>query len=156
MTSHYPRAAKKSSFLKWFLIVVGVTLFLGFGACSLGAYWLKNKAQDLAANVADAGGLVLVSPPAVVSELAGIKKDYVGSWASKGGSKLVIGDQGTFLFENKETRGSTEKYSAPIAAFRGNDIELKVLVLVTIRVTDPPKRSGSHWTMTADGILFER
>ena len=142
------------------LIVVGVLGVLALGTCAVGAFWVKRKADAVVASIAD-GGLVMVSPPAVKAELAGAKKDYVGAWASARGSTLDIDADGNMKLVKDEDGdgGSREAITAPIASFRGDDIEVKLVVTLTIPVTVPPHRVGSpskHWEMTAKGVVFER
>ena len=132
-------------------IVLGVVLVLGVGTCVGGILWVKGKVSDLV----DGGSLDLEAPLAVTSALAGPKKDFVGSWTSKKGSVLDIDSSGRLRLQKAEGGGST-KLEAPIGAFVGDDIELHLIVKVTIRVTRPPHKKGSTWEMTADGIDFER
>jgi hypothetical protein len=136
------------------LIVVGVIALIGLGTCAAGAFFVKRKVDRVAAGIAD-GGLVLTSPPAVKAELAGPKKDYVGSWRSAAGSSLDIDPDGNMKYQ-KEEGGSKETITAPIASFRGNDIEVKFGVTLTIKVEEPPELVGSTWQMKANGVAFER
>lgn len=139
------------------LIVVGVLGLVAMGTCAAGAFWVKRKADDVASRFAD-GGLVMVSPPAVKAELAGPKKEYVGSWKSARGSTLDIDADGNMKLVKDEDGdgGSHEAITAPIASFRGDDIELKLLVTITIPVTVPPHKTGPRWEMTAKGVDFTR
>jgi hypothetical protein len=133
------------------LIILGVLFVLGIGTCVGGYFWVKGKVSDLV----DSGALDLVSPPAVTAALAGPKKDYIGSWTSKRGSALNIDSAGHMHYLKAEG-GSNEKLDVSIGAFVGDDIEVHVLVKVTVHVTKPPHKKGSMWEMTADGIDFER
>ena len=133
------------------LIILGSLFLLGVGTCAAGAFWLKGKAEALV----DGGGLVLVSPPEVKSALAGPKKAYVGDWHGED-SHLAIDADGNVKFEKHGAGGSNQTYTAPVAAFVGNDIELKIMINVIIKVTRPPHQVGDHWEMTADGIAFTR
>ena len=83
------------------LIVVGALAVLGLGTCVAGFFLVKAEVKKVAATLGD-GGLVLVSPPAVTADLAGSKKEYVGSWRSKHGSTLDIEPNGTMRFEKDE------------------------------------------------------
>ena len=133
------------------LIVLGVLFVLGLGTCVGGYFWVKTKVSDLV----EGGSLDLAAPAAVTSALAGPKKDYVGSWRSKKGSVLDVDAAGHLHYEKAEG-GSSEKLDAPIGAFVGDDIELHLIVKVTVHVTKPPHKKGTVWEMTADGIDFER
>jgi hypothetical protein len=142
---------KGMSTLAIVLIVLVVLLVLGAGTCIAGLYWAKGKVEQSIGE----GGLVLQSPPDVRAALAGPKKDYVGSWRSKRGSTLVIDSLGNLALETDE--GSTkEKLNAPIAAFKGDDMEIHALVTIPIRVSSPPKCGADTCEMTAKGIKFER
>jgi hypothetical protein len=133
------------------LIVMGVILVLGLGTCVAGAFFLKQQAE----NLVDGGGLVLASPPEVKAELAGAKKDYVGSWRSTKGSSLDIDAEGNIKMILAE--GSAhESVTAAIAAFKGNDIEIHAIVTLAIPVTSTPHAVGDHVEMTAKGVTFQR
>jgi hypothetical protein len=136
------------------LIIIGVVAVLGLGTCVAGVFYVKAKAEKLADSI-DGGGLVLVSPPEVKAELAGAKKEYVGSWKGGKNSTLDIDADGNLKLVRDEG-GAKETITAPIAAFSGNDIQMKAFVTLTIPVTSPPRRVGDHWSMTAKGIAFER
>jgi hypothetical protein len=136
------------------LIVVGVLALLGIGTCALGAFIVKRKVDKVASEIAD-GGIVLAAPPAVKAELAGPKKDYVGSWRSAAGSSLDIDPDGNMKYV-KDEGGAKESITAPIAAFRGDDIEVKFGITLTVRVTEPPRLIGTTWQMKANGVAFER
>lgn len=134
------QAPKKGmSTLAIVLIIGGVVLVLGIGTCAAGAVWLGHKAKEVTENLAD-GGLILVSPPEVVAELAGPKKDYVGTWTSESGkSTLDINPDGNFKLVQDE-RGSKETLSAPIAAFAGSDLEVRLGI--TLKVVGPRIQAG--------------
>ena len=137
------------------LIAVGVLVALGLGTCAAGAVWVGHKAKEVKQNIAD-GGLVLVAPPEVVADLAGPKKDYVGSWVSASGkSTLDILSDGTLKLVQDE-KGGKETLTAPIAAFVGNDMELRVGLTFEIAVSQPPHRVGDRFEMVARGITFHR
>ncbi|MBX3230607.1 MAG: hypothetical protein KIT84_00205 [Labilithrix sp.] len=137
------------------LIVVGVVFLLLLGTCAAAGIWVGHKVKDVKENIAE-GGLVLVSPPEVVSELAGPKKDYVGAWRSTSGkSALDIAADGGIHFKQDEG-GSKQELTAPIAAFKGDDILVRLGIDFTIAVTQPPKKSGTEWVMIARGITFHR
>ena len=72
------------------LLVLGGLLLAGIGTCAAGAFWLKSKAEGALSELADGGGIVMASPPAVLAELAGARKDYVGDWRGANGNELVI------------------------------------------------------------------
>ena len=117
--------------------------------------WLGHQVKEVKESIAD-GGLVLVSPPEVVTDLAGPKKDYVGSWTSASGkSTLDISPDGSLKLVQDE-RGTKETLTAPIAAFLGNDIEIRVGLKFELKVSEPPHRAIDHWEMTARGITFRR
>jgi hypothetical protein len=134
------------------LIVLGVLLVLGLGTCVGGVYWAKSKVEK---ELADGGGVTLVAPPDVKEALAGPKKDYVGSWKSKRGSTLDIAETGEMRL-NVDEGGGKETLTAPIARFKGDDMEVHMIVTVTIAVAKPPHQEGGTWRMRAKGIDFER
>jgi len=151
-----PPPKKGMSTLAIVLMVLGGIFLLGLGTCVAGAFWLKNKTEGVMSELADGGGgIILVSPPAVKAELAGPKKAYVGAWHGSGGNSLVIDAEGNLKLE-KHKGGGNESWNAPIAAFSGSDMEIKVLVKVVIKVEKAPHKVGDHWEMTADGVAFER
>jgi hypothetical protein len=138
------------------LIVVGVVFLLILGTCAAGVIWAERKASDFAKDMAE-GGVVLVSPPAVTSELAGAKKEYVGAWKSKKGSTMHIASSGNFLRElDEDGDGVKEKTEAPIAAFVGDDMQVKLIVTLLFRVSEPPHQVSGVWHMKVDGIDYER
>lgn len=150
------QAPKKGmSTLAIVLIIAGVLLVLGIGTCGAGALWLGHQVKEVKESIAD-GGLVLVSPAEVVTDLAGPKKDYVGSWTSASGkSTLDIQPDGSLKLVQDE-RGTKETLTAPIAAFAGNDIEIRVGLKFELKVSEPPHRVGDHLEMIARGITFRR
>jgi hypothetical protein len=121
----------------------------------VGLLWVQRTAKTLAEDVKD-GGLVLVSPPEVRAELAGAKKDYVGSWTSSAGSSLKLDADGSLDFQKHEHGGGTETLKVPVARFEGNDIVAKPFVTVRLHVTEAPHRVGEHYEMTVEGIHFTR
>jgi hypothetical protein len=151
-----PAAPKKGmSTLTIVLIIVGVVAVLGIGTCAAGAVWLGNRAKEVSQGLAD-GGLVLASPPAVVAELAGPKKDYVGSWTSVSGkSTLDIEPDGTMKLVQDEN-GTKETLTAPIGAFAGNDMEIRFGFTIKVNVSEPPHRAGAGWEMTVRNVTFRR
>jgi hypothetical protein len=155
-----PSAAPKKqgmSPLAIVLIVLGSIFLVCVGTCAVGFFWLKGKAEGVMGELSDGGGgMVIASPPEVKAALAGPKKDYVGHWEGDNGSELVIDAAGNLNFQKRSASGTNENYNVAIAAFAGNDIELKVFVKVTIRVTKAPRKVGDHWEMTADGISLSR
>lgn len=94
--------------------------------------------------IAFVSGLVLASPPEVVAELAGPKKDWVGSWRSAAGkaSTLAIDPQGNVKFVQNEGGSYTETLTAPIAAFDGNDMKFRALVKMTVPSASRRSRSA--------------
>ncbi len=151
-----PSPPKKSNALFIVLGIVGVLLVLLAGTCAVGVFFVKKTTQEIAENLAD-GGMVLVAPPEVKAELAGPKKDYVGSWRSLSGrSSLDIDSDGNLRLE-KDEGGGKETYTMPIAAFRGDDIEVKPVVTLRIEVEEPPHQLPSgRWQMKAKGVTFQR
>jgi hypothetical protein len=147
---------RSSNALQVILAIAGVVALLGLGTC-VGVYFVvKRGAAMVAAELADSGApLVLGSPPAVTTALAGAKRAYVGHWRSTGGSALDIDATGAMTYDRREG-GSKEKIDLPISAFHGDDIEAKAFVTLTIRVSSPPRRAGGHWEMVADGVTYER
>lgn len=140
------------------LIVIGVVALLGVGTCVGAGFFLVNKASDVVADLADGGGktLVLVSPPEVKAALAGPKAAYVGAWRGAGGDfSLDIEADGALRFA-KKSGGSDSNVNAPIAAFRGDNIELKAFLTVTLHVTEAPHKVGDHWEITVDGVKMQR
>lgn len=153
-----PPAKPGMSALSIALIVLGALLVLTLGTCAAGVFWVGREAKKFEAEIRDGGAVVvLASPPAVVAELAGAKKDYVGAWSSARGSTLRIDADGSMKFDKDEDGdGIKEKITAPIAAFRGDDLEVKMVVTLFVRVTQAPHKVGDHWEMTADGVALER
>lgn len=150
----YPQQPPKSgSSLKTVLIVLGVVMVLGLGTCVGSCLYIKSAASDMVQSMAD-GGMPLSSPEEVRTALAGAKKDYVGEWKSAGGSELTIDESGSLHIEKKEGNNKNN-LSAPIAAFEGDNIIIKVFVKVTFRVT-APKRVGNEFEIVVDGITFRR
>lgn len=154
-TPQTPPQKKGLSGLAIALIIIGILLVLGMGTCAVGVYFVKKEANKLTEGMADGGGLMLESPAEVKAAIAGDKKDYVGSWKSARGSTLDIDADGNFKLVYDEG-GVKETLTAPIAAFRGNDIQIRVFVTITVAVSSPPQRVGDHFTMTAKGTKFER
>jgi hypothetical protein len=148
-----PQATKSNQTLKTVFIVLGVLFLLGMTTCIGTCMYAKGKVSEFAASIGD-GGLTLSSPEAVRDALAGPKKDYVGQWVNPKGTKFEIDADGSFKFEKSE--GSTSTTNAPIAAFSGNDIVIKVFVTVTFKVSTPPHRVGDHMEMVMDGLIFTR
>jgi len=138
------------------LIAIGVVAVLGFGACVGAGFFLVNKAGDMVHDLADGGGktLVLVSPPEVKAALAGPKAAYVGAWKGAGENSLTIDQDGAIAF-SKNSGGSNSNMNAAIAAFRGDNIELKAFVTVTLKVSEPPHKVGDHWEITVDGVKMQ-
>ena len=147
-----PNAQKKTNPLLIVLAVIGTLAVIGIGTCTVGAFFL---AREVKTQMGDGGSMVLTAPPEVVAELAGKKKDYVGSWSSARGSSLDIRPDGTLTLAKREG-GSTTNVNGPIAAFRGDDMELKVFVTIPVRVSVAPHLVGAEWQMTAEGIAFVR
>ena len=146
---------KGMSTLAIVLIVLGVLAVLGMGTCGLGALFLAHEAKGGVEQMTEGGALILSSPPEVTAALAGAKKDYVGSWVSAKGSTLDIREDGSLSLVKKE-HGQNETMNFPIAAFSGNNIEIKAFVVVTMNVTSPPHTVGDHMEMPLDGITFKR
>jgi hypothetical protein len=146
---------KKSNTLVIVLAIIGVVFVLLLGTCAAAGYLLKRKTAELAENIAD-GGMVLVAPPEVKAELEGAKKDYVGSWTSTSGKSTLDIDADGNVKLVKDEGGMKETITMPIAAFRGNDIEMKAVVTFRIDVPEPPHREGSTWKMRAKGISWRR
>ena len=149
-----PPQKKGLSGLAIALIIIGVVAVLGLGTCVAGVFYVKAKAEKFADSI-DGGAVVLVSPPEVKAELAGAKKEYVGSWKSKKDSTLDIDADGNLKLVRDEG-GAKETLTAPIAAFQGNDIQIKAFVTITIPVTSPPHRVGDHLVDDGQGRHFER
>ena len=155
-TPQTPPQKKGLSGLAIALIIIGILLVLGMGTCAVGVYFVKKEATKLTEGMADGGGgLMLESPAEVKAELAAGKKDYVGSWKSARGSTLDIDENGNFKLVYDEG-GVKETLTAPIGAFRGNDIQIRIMITITVAVSSPPQRVGDHFTMTAKGTKFER
>ena len=141
--------------LKKLLIALGIVVVIGSIIGTVVLFWVQKKVTEVAKGAAD-GGLVLVSPPEVVAELAGPRKSWVGDWRGIGNaSTLDIDAQGNVKFE-RITCSSTEKITAPIAAFVGNDMEFRAVIKFTIVVSEPPHEVGDHWEMTAKGVKLRR
>lgn len=136
------------------LIVVGVLTVLLLGTCGVSAVLLGRKAKEVRENILD-GGLVLVAPEEVRAELAGSKKEYIGSWTSSRGSSLDIDADGNIKWV-KDEGGSKQTITAVIGAFSGNDIVIKLGLDLKIVVSEPPHRVADHWEMTADRVTLRR
>jgi hypothetical protein len=151
-----PEPKKGTSTLTIVLIVLGVLFVLGAGTCAVGAVLFQREAKKLGDDMSD-GGIVLVAPPEVTAALAGAKKDYLGNWRSRGGSTLAIDAAGNIRLEKDEDGdGVKENFEGPIARFDGNDIVMKVILTITLHVTEPPHPSGPGMEMTLDGIRFAK
>ena len=138
------------------LIIVGTLFLLVLGTCAAGVIWAERKASDFAKDMAD-GGIVLVSPPAVTAELAGAKKEYVGSWESAKGSTMSIAANGNFIRElDEDGDRHKERTEAPIAAFVGDDMQVKLIVTLVFHVNAPPHQVSGVWHMKVDGVDYER
>ena len=140
--------------LKKLAIALGVVVVIGSIAGVLLLFWVQRKATEIAGNAKD-GGIVLVSPPEIVAELAGPKKGYVGQWRGND-TVLDVDAQGNVRFERVTAAGSTEKITAPIAAFDGNDMKFRAFIEFTIAVSEAPHEVGDHWEMTAKGVKLRR
>jgi hypothetical protein len=139
------------------LAVLGVLVLLAIGVCVALFFYIKREATRLVGEAIDGGGLVMASPAAVTSELAGAKKAYVGSWKSAHGSTLDIDASGYMDYEKDEDGdGNKESIKAPIAAFHGDDMEVKLVVTLTVHVTGAPHKVGDTWEMTADRVTLTR
>jgi hypothetical protein len=150
-----PSPPKKSNTLAIVLAIIGVLFVLLIGTCAAGTWFLKKKTAEFAENIAD-GGMVLVAPPEVKAELAGAKKDYVGSWTSASGKSTLDIDADGNVKLVKDEGGMKETITMPIAAFRGNDIEMKAVVTFKIDVPEPPRQEGGTWKMRAKGVSWQR
>jgi len=157
--NHHGAAPKKGmSGLTIALIVIGVTLVLAFDTCIGGGWYLGKQVKKGMQSIAD-GGLVLVAPPEVVAALEGEKKDYVGDWREKDGGEnfININANGSISAQLKTSGGGTQKFTnLAIAAFQGDNIEVRLVYPMIIKVTKRPHQVGDRWEMTADGITFER
>jgi hypothetical protein len=141
--------------LKKLLIALGIVVVIGSIVGTVVLFWVQKKVTEVAKDAAD-GGLVMVSPPEVVAELAGPKKAWVGEWRGVGNaSTLDIDAQGNVKLV-RITGSSTEKLTAPIAAFVGNDMEFRAVIKLTIPVSEAPHEVGDHWEMTAKGVKLRR
>ena len=140
--------------LKKLLVVLGVVVVIGSIAGVVLLFWVQKKATQVMGDAKD-GGIVLVSPPEVIAELAGPKKGYVGEWRGPD-TQLDVDAQGNVRFERVTAAGSTEKITAPIAAFAGNDMKFRAFIEFTIAVSEAPHEVGDHWEMTAKGVKLRR
>lgn len=138
------------------LIVLGATALVCAGAIGAGVFWIKSKAEQFLQDAGDGGLAVAQSPEQVRAQLAGDKRDYVGSWRSDRGSQLEIGEDGSLSIVKAESAGARTQLNLPIAGFRGEDIVCRAFVTLVIRVTQPPSQIGGRWEMVADGITFHR
>ncbi len=151
-----PPRKKSVSALTIVLAVIGVMALLCVGAVGAGVFWVKGKAEKLVAQSADGGfAFVTESPPEVRAELAGPRRDYVGSWRSDEGSSIDIEENGALSY-SKVGGQRTTRYSLPIAAFNGDDIVCKAMLTLVIKVTEPPQEVNGRWQMVADGMTFHR
>ena len=151
-----PPQKKGMSPLAIVLIVVCVFAGLGLVTCGVAGYWASKKLEDVKESIGD-GGMIMIAPPEVSAALAGDKKNYIGAWQSKSGkSSLLITPAGQLSYSKAETTTKENISGAAIAAFEGNDIVVKMIVTLRIKVTTPPHETGGKWEMVADGITFVR
>ncbi|MBP9113680.1 MAG: hypothetical protein KBF88_12785 [Polyangiaceae bacterium] len=147
-----PESPQKNNTLKVVLLTMVGIFVLGAGSCAACGLLVTSKAKSMVSGLAD-GGAMLVSPPAVISELAGPKKGYVGSWTAADGSTLEISAAGQFSLQ-KRGGGNNSNISAPIAAFAGDNIVVNLFVTLTYRVSKSPGATGTE--MVLDGITFTK
>jgi hypothetical protein len=141
--------------LKIGLIIGGMMLFSIITTCGVAAYRGYSTFKEVSANLGE-GGIAISSPPEVVTELNGPKKDYIGSWLSTSNkSSLVILENGHMVYHRNEGQNK-EEITAPIAKFSGNNIECHFGVKITIAVTTPPHKVGDKFEMVVDGITMTR
>ena len=83
------------------------------------------------------------------------RKDYVGDWQAAN-MRLSITADGHVAYERRE--GSTSKtINAPIKAFEGDNFVVGIgPFTTTFVVSRPPRRDGSVWKMTVDGVELVR
>jgi hypothetical protein len=143
-------APSSNNTLKVVLIVLGALFVLGAGTCVGTCMYAKSKVTELAASIGEAG-VTLASPPEVRAALAGPKSDYLGTWSNGKGGVFEIAADGAFKFEKEGG-----KTVAPIAAFDGNNIVIKVLVTITFKIAVAPHRVGDHFELVMDGATFTR
>jgi hypothetical protein len=146
---------QKSNTLKIVLIVFAALFVIGGASCAGCFFYGKSKLTELGENMAD-GGLMLSSPKEVTDALDGPKKDYVGSWQSAAGSKVVIGQSGSFSIAMNEGGDKKKMDGIAIAAFEGNNIVIKMIVKMTFVVNKAPNKAGAGAEMTLDGVTFTK
>jgi hypothetical protein len=146
-----PQTPKKSNTLVIVLGIIAGIFIIGGAACAGCVFYAKNKAEEGLQSLADGGGLMLTSPEAVTTALAGPKKGYVGRWVAADGSTLQIDEDGHMRLEKK---AGNQKTDAPIAAFVGDDIQVKLFVTITYKVSKAPAPGGTE--IVVDGLSFKR
>lgn len=138
------------------LIIVGGLLFMGLSTCGVLAYRGYSEYREVATELAEGGGPLKSSPPEVVAELAGAKKDYVGSWKSPSGkSTLEIRPDGGVIFVAHE-KAEQERIEGPIGAFHGKDMDVVALLHFTLKVKTLPHTVGDDLEMVVNDITFVR
>ena len=142
--------------LKIGLVIGGMMLFSIITTCGVAAYRGYSTYKEVSQNLGE-GGFAISSPPEVVAELNGPKKDYIGMWTSAtNNSSLQILENGHMVYHRHESSKS-EDITAPIAKFSGNDIECHFGVKIFVTVKTPPhKVDGDKFEMVVDGITMTR
>jgi hypothetical protein len=148
---------KGTSTLTIVLIILGGIVVLGLGTCAVCVGVVRHETKELAAAIRDGGGLVTESPPEVKAALLGPKSAYVGTWTGTTGGSLAIESSGRISID-KHGQGSnrTTLSGLPIAAFQGDDIVLREIVVITLHVTHAPHPVGGHQEMIVDGVTYTR
>ncbi len=130
------------------LIVVGVIGLLSIGGIVIGAMMVRD-AVDEATTVKSA------APGDEKGTLATTRKDYVGEWSGPGAT-LSMTPNGHVTWK-KNVAGSSESYEGELTQFTGDDVVLGVMGLsFTLDVTQAPRKVGSTWQMTMEGVDITR
>jgi hypothetical protein len=147
------------------LVLVGAVLLAALGSCVTGLFWLKAKAGGgtVVELVERVMPITFFAPSAVKAALAGPRKDYVGWWTAGEDVQLFIASDGNLKWERRQDdpTGRVPSYTvetieAPIAAFAGDDIVVKLVFKKVLRVSRPPHEVGEHWEMTVEGVSLKR
>jgi hypothetical protein len=151
-----PPPKKGMSTLTIVLIIFGVLAVLGLGTCAVCVGVVSHETKMVANAIREGGALLIESPPEVKDALAGAKSAYVGAWKGKNGSSIVIDPNGHIKLDQHGTGSQRTSMELPIAAFMGDDIILREIVVITLRVSKPPHAESGHQEMVVDGIVYSR
>jgi len=99
--------------------------------------------------------LLLTLLAACSDPLPADKLRYAGEWRGEA-TYLLITQEGSVSYRRVKN-GITTTINAPIKSFKGDDFEVGVGPMTTVfRVSKPPHRDGTQWTMVVDGVELIR